>query len=91
MDGSHLFYAHAQAHKLLYLELNAHSLIGFDKAVFVVHHDAVLFLALGVVPKGHGDASVLVEDLRTTQTERRAVAHIYPFPLYEKYHIVSLC
>ena len=58
MDGSHFSYAHA--HTLLYLELNAHSLIGFDKAVFVVHHDAVLVLALGVVPKGHGDASVLV-------------------------------
>lgn len=91
MDGNNFSYAQStpkHTNTLFYLELNAHSLIRFYEAVLVVHHDAVLVFALGVVPKGDGNTSVLVQDLRP-QTGRRE--DDISSSLCEKYHIVSLC
>lgn len=40
-------------------ELTAHTFVGFDKSVLVVHHDAVLIFTFGVISKGYRYAFVL--------------------------------
>ena len=39
-------------------------MIGLDESVLVVHHEAIMLLALRVVPKGDGDSFFLERDLR---------------------------
>lgn len=49
----------------MYPVLASNTFIGFDEPIFMVHHDSVMFFALGVVSKCDGDAFFLRrKDLR---------------------------
>lgn len=42
--------------KHTHLELAAHTLVGFDEPILVIHHDAVLVFTFGVITKNDRDA-----------------------------------
>lgn len=41
------------------LKLAAHTFIGFDEPILVIHHDAVLVFTFGVIPKSNTNSFVL--------------------------------
>ena len=45
--------------KHTHLELAAHTLVGFDEPILVIHHDAVLVFTFGVITKSDRNAFVL--------------------------------
>lgn len=42
-----------------HLQLAGHTLVGFDQAILVVHHDATLVFTFGVIAKSDGNAFAL--------------------------------
>lgn len=48
-----------------YLELAAHTFIGFDEPILVVHHDTTLLFTFGVVTKSDGNGFGLIQWLRS--------------------------
>lgn len=47
-----------------YPKLAAHTFIGFDETILVVHHDTILLFTSGVVTKSDGDRFFLLQWLR---------------------------
>lgn len=62
--------AHTLPNTTTYPKLAAHTFIGFDEPILVVHHDTTLVFTFGVVTKSDGNSFGLIQWLRSAHARK---------------------